>query len=107
MKYKHRHRICASCQALHTSGQRAKHLLNDHLQGLAKGHRLVVEEVEVQLVAEVGGSLQQTVELLLHHLILLLGYLMMRSTMNIRIIEFNVNNEQYDYSNLLFMNMPS
>lgn len=75
MKYNHRHRICASCQALHTSGQRAKHLLNDHLQGLSQRHRLVVKEVEVQLVAEVGGGLQQTVKLLLHHLILLLGHL--------------------------------
>ena len=82
-KYNHRHRICASCQDLHMPGQRAKHLLNDHLQGLSQGHRLVVEEVEVQLVAEVGGGLQQTVELLLHHLVLLLGHLMIRSTLGL------------------------
>ena len=52
-----------------------EHSLDDHLQGLAQGHRLVVEEVEVQLVAEVGGGLQEPVELLLHHLVLLLGHL--------------------------------
>ena len=53
----------------------ACHSLDDHLQGLAQGHRLVVEEVEVQLVAEVGGGLQEPVELLLYHLVLLLGHL--------------------------------
>lgn len=51
------------------------HSLYDHLQGLSQRHRLAVEEVEVQLVAKVGGGLQQSVELLLYHLVLLFGHL--------------------------------
>lgn len=49
--------------------------LYDHLQGLSQRNGFVVEEVEVQLVAEVGGGLQQSVELLLHHLVLFFWHL--------------------------------
>ena len=49
--------------------------LYDHLQGLSQRNRFVVEEVEVQLVAEVGGGLQQSVELLLDHFIFFFWHL--------------------------------
>lgn len=35
-----------------------KYLLNDNFQCLAKGHRLIIEDIEVQLVTKVRRSFQ-------------------------------------------------
>ena len=49
--------------------------LYNHLQGLSQRNRFVVKEVEVQLVAEVRGGFQKSVELLLHHFIFFFWHL--------------------------------
>ena len=51
-------------------------LLDDKLQCLPQWYGLAVNMVELQLVRHIGGGLQQSVELSLHHLILVLGDLL-------------------------------
>lgn len=72
----------------------AEYLLNDNLQGLAKGHGLVVEDVEVELMAKVGRSFQQPVKLLLHHLIFLFRNLKIRSIAELVLVRLNVTTQE-------------
>lgn len=69
--------VCASSTGYicHPRPQCSQYSLYDHLQGLSQRNRFVVEEVEVQLVAEVRCGLEQSVELLLHHLIFFFWHL--------------------------------
>lgn len=67
-----------------------KYLLNDNFQCLAKGHRLIIEDIEVQLVTKVRCSFQQPVKFLLYHFIFLFRNLKTRSIAELLLIRINI-----------------
>ena len=57
----------------HGPGQ--DNVLDDEFKSLAQRNRLAIEEVEVQVVAQVGCGFQKAVKLTLDHLVFLLWHL--------------------------------